>query len=647
MPKKVGTLIKTYSVKRELKPGFVVDSVILIYRDENGVKKTKFVDRAEVPYYVIKDKESYEAENPPLYIKRELVEEHHTYSDLLFREIAMKTEALPYYDRVRANYGPNSYAMNNLMKHKWLYDTDMNIEDRYVAKFHDEYEPDIKYRPHKCYFDIEVDLYPNGLSKPEYPDFPHEDLAPCPVNIITLIDGKNLDTYTFAYDNNLNVSIKEFKKDIPSFEKYLRDKVSEEDLLSLGKIDIKFFDTEVETIEAFLKKTHEIDPDFMMAWNQSFDVKTLINRLTKLYDKDKSLKEQGIRGRERMITTFTDSKYSMVKDSNGQFVYLNPRVWYKVDTYNENNFQHRVDSFTVLDGINWVDSMLYFANIRAHEAKRDSYSLNAIAFEELGKEKLEFGVGETISNLAYKNYSRFVEYNIRDVLLLHMLEEKGLDMNLVQLLSQITNTRKDKVFTKTTSVKNLFALYAKDNGYVIRNNINAKYNENNRGNFQAPSETDVYANTYLKKSDYVEPSEDYKELLEMIDNFGGYVVDPDQNDNDNGVVLGGVRSNRIFSNVIDEDLASLYPSIIRAFNIDESTLVGKFFLHDEEILDKFRERYDAANVYEKKEEEYTELGLRLADSLISQDFTRIGSMYFDLPTTSEVLDGIQDIIDKK
>ena len=55
--------------------------------------------------------------------------------------------------------------MKNLFKHNWLYDTDMDYADRYIASFHEEFEPDKKYKLHKCYFDIEVDLMENGWKK--------------------------------------------------------------------------------------------------------------------------------------------------------------------------------------------------------------------------------------------------------------------------------------------------------------------------------------------------------------------------------------------------------------------------------------------------------------------------------------------------
>ena len=40
-----------------------------------------------------------EALTPPMFIERDKVEKHITYSDNLFREIALKTDSMEYYDR--------------------------------------------------------------------------------------------------------------------------------------------------------------------------------------------------------------------------------------------------------------------------------------------------------------------------------------------------------------------------------------------------------------------------------------------------------------------------------------------------------------------------------------------------------------------
>jgi DNA polymerase elongation subunit (family B) len=356
--KKIGTLIKAYQSKRKIREGQDYDSLLLIYRDEKGDKKTIFIDRAEVPFYVIKDKSSPEAVSPPMFIEKDKIERISTFSDLMFREIAAKTDSLYYFDRVITTWGSYSSNMKNLFKHNWLYDSDMDFVDRYMAKFHEDYEPDINYKLHKCYFDIEVDLMPNGWKKDAkgnlgFMGFPDEELAPCPVNVVTLFDEKAMEIHTFVVRNDLNESIKKLEANSTEFKKKISEKLNIEDEVEVTSVNLEFFNSEEECIEAFFNKIHTIDPDFALAWNQAFDLLTLQNRLKKIYSRKIELKEQGIKGYDQMLTAMSDSKYRIQKDRFGNVAYLSPKAYYVA--HKDKPFVDRTDSFEVMDGINWMD----------------------------------------------------------------------------------------------------------------------------------------------------------------------------------------------------------------------------------------------------------------------------------------------------
>jgi DNA polymerase elongation subunit (family B) len=643
MQKKTGTLIKVIPTKRKIRQNLEYDSLLLVYRDEHGKKQTEFVDRAEVPFYLLKDKESPEAFAPPMFIEMDKVERHTTYSDMLYREIALKTDSLYYYDRVSTTWGLNSYNMKNLFKHNWLYDTDMDLTDRYIAKFHERYEPDVKYKLHKVFYDIEVDLMENGFKKDSrgnfgYMGFPDEEIAPCPINIMTLFDAKKMDIHSFIVRNKLNTSLIEFENKIEEFKVELRNGLLDEDDVDVNDINIYFFNSEEEAIEAFFEKTHNIDPDFMLAWNASFDVNTMLNRLKKLYSRKQDLKEKNIKPQDMMIRTVTDSKYLIQKDSKGDVAYITPRAYYVARK--EKQFVDRMDNFIITDAINWNDQMLLFANIRKGTGQRDSYALDAIADEELGKEKLEFAPGETIKTLPWTNFWKFALYNIRDVVLLYLLEEKNLDFDMVQRLSEITNTRKEKVFAKTVSLKNFVSKYAKDSGFVMTNNRNSKYGE----------DAEFYEANFMTKNPILENDPAYLTEFEKRENFGAAVADPNMNLPDNGIVLNGKSSKFLFEYLADFDFSSLFPSIIRAYNLDKNTQVGKFYLIDQHIKEKLLSEYDYEGLFaiSKNEEADAEsdgttddLGPTLIDSLISFDMSKIGKKYFDLPSTEDLIEIIE------
>lgn len=609
----------------------------------HGTKQVKFIDRAKVPFYIIKDKESKEAQVSPMFIEKDKVEKITVWSDMLFREIALRTDAMAYYDRVSLNFNQRS-NMKNLFKSNLIYDADMDVSDRYIKEFYDEFQPDKNYKLHKCYADIEVDLMPEGFKKDAaghigYMGFPEEDIAPCPVNIITLVDGKSLIVYTFVCKNSLNTQQKQF---IAEYGKEKSEEIKklifERNNILVNDVDISFYNSEEETIEAFFNKVHVIDPDTISGWNFGFDVKTLMNRLTHLYGLKASGAGKWHQGYDTMLETVCDKKYSYIKNKNGEDIYITPFAFYKQNS--NQSYVDRMDEFNVLDGTIWIDNMLLYANVRKTQGIKESYSLDAVSNDELGSEKLDYH-GCTIKNLAWKNFDNFVKYNIFDVILLKALEDKNLDIDMLQKLSEVTNTRKYKVFKKTISLKNFVSKFALEQGFVMSNNKNAQYGDDG----------DYYTAQFLNKKEVVENNNDYRAAFEKRDNFGAYVGDPNLNDACGVDDTTGHPSKFVYENVFDEDFSSLYPSIIRAYNLDKNTQVGKFFLLNDDIKRKLVNEFGYGDLFvtSKNDEadgsgNTNDIGPTLVDSLTSQNWSRIGEKYFDLPSTTEM---IKDLKSKK
>lgn len=634
-----GTLIKVVPVKRKITNDISYDSVLLFYRDENGEKKTEFIDRAKVPFYILKDKESEEAYAPPMFIKREKVDRIMVYSDMLYREIALRTDSTSFYDRVISNYPVRLQERNlkNLLKHNYIYDADMDISDRYIKNFNESHEPDVNYSLHKCFYDIEVDLMQNGFADKGYIGFPDEEVAPCPVNIITLVDGRTLEITVFSVVNSKNSLLLNFNKDIDNKITEIKEKLASEYEFTPSNLTITPYETELECIEAFFAKAHEINPDFMLAWNAHFDLLTLYNRLIKLYNRNPSVRASGISGKDKAVMTMSDQKYFLQTDKEGETVYLSPFAYYVCRA--EQKIIDRMDYLSVLDGINWFDQMDIFANVRKGDL-RESYSLDAIASDELGREKLDY-TGYTIKNLAWKNYDRFVLYNIVDVTLLALLEKKNLDMDMVQRLSEITNTRFEKVFKKTIALKNFVCKFAEQQGFVMGNNKNANYGD----------EGPYFEKMFLNKKNVVESNQEYIDAFSKRENFGAYVADPLLNDYCGVKDASGKRSMFIYKNVFDEDFSSLYPSIIRAYNLDKNTQIGKYFLIDEHIKRKLIDEYGYDGLFSMSKNEegssdndssVNDLGPTLVDSLESQNWERIGEKYFDLPSVEDMIKELKD-----
>jgi len=283
--------------------------------------------------------------------------------------------------------------------------------------------------------------------------------------------------------------------------------------------------------------------------------------------------------------------------------------------------------------------MLLYANIRKATIK-ESYTLDAISNEELGSEKLDY-TGYTLKNLPWKNYTKFLYYNIFDVVLLKALEDKNLDFDMVQKLCEVTNTRKNKVFKKTISIKNFVCKFAEMQGFVMGNNRNANYGD----------DSEYFKHEFLNTKDLVENNDKYLTAFNKKENFGAYVGDPHLNDYCGIKDASGTPSMFLFENVFDEDFSSLYPSIIRAYNLDKNTQIGKFFLIDDTIKKNLIENfgYDGLFAVSKNEEgdadgtvQTSDLGPTLVDSLISHDWNKIGQKYFNLPSTTDMINELKN-----
>jgi DNA polymerase elongation subunit (family B) len=212
---------------------------------------------------------------------------------------------------------------------------------------------------------------------------------------------------------------------------------------------------------------------------------------------------------------------------------------------------------------------------------KESYTLDFTVEEELKDHKDPLPKGTTMKNFLYKDFKKFLLYNIHDVFLLKRLEEKNKDLALLWTLQTVTRTRVGKVMVKTTSLKNLQRVFYRSQGYTIGNNLNASYGGNGAE----------------------------RESFE-----GGFVADPNLLDSVGFEIFEGKKSNKIFENVIDQDLSAMYPSIIVALNIEKPTQLGM-------LLDENNKPFTS-----------------IPRSLAANEITCSGKRLLGLPDISEVLD---------
>jgi DNA polymerase elongation subunit (family B) len=155
--------------------------------------------------------------------------------------------------------------------------------------------------------------------------------------------------------------------------------------------------------------------------------------------------------------------------------------------------------------------------------KKERYSLDFISNDELGESKLDYSEYDDLMDLYRRNPQKYLEYNIRDTKLVARLEKKLAYLNLALTIAFMT--------------------------------------KNNPGDVFSPVKTwSVYCYHTLNDSGIVIPPLRHPEQVNFA---GGYVKDPQ---------IGRHRW------LVSFDLTSLYPSIIRTWNMSpEKKVDGGIF----------------------------------------------------------------------
>jgi len=170
-------------------------------------------------------------------------------------------------------------------------------------------------------------------------------------------------------------------------------------------------------------------------------------------------------------------------------------------------------------GISILDCMQLYKKFTYTE--QESYSLNHISYVELGEKKLDFSEYENLDALYENDYAKYLEYNIKDVNLVHRLNEKKKLLDLIFIM-------------------------AYDN----------KINYNDSLGSVLPWE--VVIHNYLMSFNTVVPMKE--KHTKTVTYEGSYVKEP---------TLG------LHEWIVSFDLTSLYPHLIIQYNISPETYKGR------------------------------------------------------------------------
>ena len=421
-----------------------------------------------------------------------------------------------------------------------------------------------KYEPNENFIGYDKSYMDIEVDGTHVEGFPEAEEALAPVNLISYYSDNRNVGYLFALKYNTD-TYREFKEHQDEVLAEITARY-EKDFPGFQLI-FKEYDQEAPMILDFLSLVNNEDkPDFCGAWNLDFDFPTLYNRLTRLgYQPEEAFSSQDFPYKNAYYQL--DDKSKSVADRNSKFI---------------------TSSYTT-----WIDQLALYANINKPMGVLESYKLDDIAESELGEKKVDLTEGEEegtdITNIFLRNYTKFILYGMQDTMLLAKLERKIKHLDLLNQISTMTATRTSHALKKTVCLRNLADMYyRKKHGMILSNN----------------------------RAKLFPHSEEKRE--------GAFVGDPNLIDVVGLSLSNGDKSNKIFKNVTDLDLSSLYPNLQIAFNISPETFVAPL-------------RYRKINSVTGKEEDLTDLFI---DSYNSRDAINFGVEFLKLPTYGEMEDHV-------
>jgi len=149
------------------------------------------------------------------------------YKDLT-RSIA-KMAGPSYENFIKQSIETQNYArINNIHKYKYVFGSDVDIENWYRIQWLLNYDNNKPKSVTKLFLDIEVD----GR---DVPGFPRD--GEVPINAVTIVDEFSNQSFTFLLDNPLNPQIEDFKNDVESFVEELHNDFDE----SYGELKYNLF----------------------------------------------------------------------------------------------------------------------------------------------------------------------------------------------------------------------------------------------------------------------------------------------------------------------------------------------------------------------------------------------------------------------
>lgn len=608
-------LIDIQHVKANYKAG-TPETVYIVWRDlDTGNKYVNTIENPEIDLFFEKP-EKRDHSYPKSYVYasdcNKVRVPYNKIRDAIIEDGGEATKAM-----AKRIYQSKQYKeLDEFLKYPYVYGGDIDIRSYYHYLWRKNHDNHLQKPLHIGFADIECcSVKVVGMADPET----------CPIDLVTVIDGKDLVSYTFALvgmDYQLpdptGISPEQWEKlvelkemydernrqedalmnDLDSLKKEVRDTFDD----SFPGMEYKFYfyKDEKKMIYHIFELIRKLDFDFLGFWNFEFDINYIIDRATAL----------GIDPR----VLFTSEDFSQ------------RQCWFKKDRFHF-AIKNKTDYFYTTGRTNYICQERIYAATRKGRSELRSYSLSYVAKKELKDDKYDYSEDGNIKTVGFRNYKKYFIYNIKDVLLQYGLELVTNDIKNYYMTFYQTVTPYDSVFKQTVKLRCIQYYFYMNNGMVPGMNIN-----------KMPFQDEI-----------VEPDEDDEDSgVSKKKGFEGALVGDSRLNAYVGQPLYGTKpTNNIFNFGIDLDMSSFYPSTIKVMNNEPSNLIFKCTVDAKQfdVLngDKPVNTISHIPLLPDAESDFIDdVAKECLDNFYTRDWLSAGHKWFNLPTIDELYEAVSE-----
>ena len=182
------------------------------------------------------------------------------------------------------------------------------------------------------------------------------------------------------------------------------------------EVDIRFYSTESQLLQEFLKYWIDVKPTIVTGWNtNNFDIPYLYNRLSKVLGEE----------------------------------FANALSPIQIVKYNPNKKMYRIAGVSSLDYLDLYRKFTY--------TQQSSYRLDHIGTIEVGLGKVEYE--GTLDDLYKNDIDKFIEYNLNDVEIVKALDQKFKLLDLARAVSHLGRIPYEEVYFSSRYIEGAMLVY--------------------------------------------------------------------------------------------------------------------------------------------------------------------------------------------